>query len=650
MKREHVILLETFADLAVGTSSTYPISAEGEYHVVDRTIGRWTGVTIHSSWNQGRGPNWTVLDEGGRRVMAHTQVAHAGPPMLVAGDRHWGDYAYEAEIRPLSFEGACGLVVRYQNARCYDLVRVTRGQVALIHRDNGTDTLLASRGHPFDVDRYYAFRVQCCGERLTVEIDGAQVLVAEGPVYRHGRVGFWAQVPARFAALRVTASQEEVAAAEARARAAAEDERVQGAALPRPVLWKTIPTSGFGTDRNIRFGDLDGDGELEMVITQRVDMIGDNYPAISCITAVDLDGRVLWQRGAPTRGFKPATSDNCFQVYDMDGDGCAEVFYCQDLRIWVADGRTGEIIRSAPTPRSRQTGVGGRPFHRIVGDALAFCNLSGGPRAQEILIKDRYQNIWALDSDLRELWHFECRTGHFPCAYDIDGDGCDEVMAGYAMLDQDGSLLWELPLGDHQDATAIGAFDPQHPERILVAQAAGDEGFLLSTAEGELLAKHGWGHVQKLAVANVRPDLPGLEFVIITFWGQPGVTAVCDCAGRLLDTFDLVPYASALTPVNWTGDGQEYLFVSAHPVEGGLIDGRGRRVVMLPKDGHPHYCCTSLDLTGDGRDELVTWDTNAIWIYRADAPLPAGPRYRPVRPPHWNESNYMAQVSLPNWE
>jgi hypothetical protein len=386
------------------------------------------------------------------------------------------------------------------------------------------------------------------------------------------------------------------------------------------------------------------------VLSQRVNLTSDNYPQICCLTAVDLDGHVLWQIGEPSPQFVPATSDNCVQVYDLDGDGCAEVLFCKDLRIWIADGRTGEMIRSAPTPRSRQQGTGGRPYGRILGDALYICNLSGGPRPREILIKDRYRNIWALDGDFNELWHYECTTGHFPWTYDVDGDGCDEVMAGYAMLDQDGSLLWELPYGDHQDATAIGPFDAEHPDRLLVVQAAGDEGLILTTTQGEVLAKHDWGHVQKLAVANVRPDLPGLEYVIITFWRQPGITAVFSARGELLETFELVPYASALTPVNWSGDGRELLFLSAHPTEGGLIDGHGHRAVMFPDDGHPHYCCTSLDLDGDGRDELVTWDTASIWIYRADAPLPEGRRYCPIRPPLYNESNYMAQVSIPHWE
>ena len=652
MSLDEVILFqEDFAGLELGRASEWPSTAEGEYHVVDRTMGRWTLATIHHSWSARASGNWRVLEEGGRRIMAHGQQALAGPPMLVTGERFWGDYAFEGEIRPLSFEGACGLVVRYQDCRCYLAVRLTRGMIALLYRHHGAERLLASRGYPFDVDRYYKVRMECVGSRIVVSVDGQVVLEAQESEYPLGKVGFWSQVPAYFAAFRLTTSREAQAAAQAHLDRWAAEERALRDSLPKPVLWKKIPTPGFGTDRNLRFGDLNGDGKPEILVTQRFDLAGTDYCTLTCLTAIDLEGNILWRIGEPSAHLPVAMSDNCFQVYDLDGDGCAEVIFCKDLRISVADGRTGKVIRSAPTPRARlSVAPGGRPYERILGDSIFICNLDGGPRPRNIILKDRYANVWALDANLNELWRHECITGHFPNAYDIDGDGRDEVMAGYAMLDQDGRLLWELPYGDHQDAIAIGHFDPNRPQDLLIGLACGEEGFILATSKGEVLAQHKIGHVQKLAVAKVRPDVPGLQYTTINFWGHPGIMAVFDCRGRMLDSFELIPYASALTPVNWTGDGQEFLFLSGHPKEGGLLDGYGHRVVMLPDDGHPCYCCTSLDLDGDTRDELVVWDLNSIWIYRAAAPLPRGRRYRPIRPPRYNESNYMAQVSIPNWE
>ena len=648
---EVTLFEEDFRGVPLGVASTHPRTAEGEYHVVDRRIGRWTEATIHFSWNERGSGNWKVLEEGGRRVMAHAIVAPIGPPMLVTGDRFWGDYAFQAQVRPLSFQGACGLIVRYQNCRCYDAVRVTRGQIALLHHCHTTESLLASRGFVFDVDRYYTLSVECTGPRIRVSVNGERLLEGEDREYLRGKVGLWSQVPARFAALRVTTNLHGAEGAEAQAAGWATEESTLRSELPNPLLWGKLPTLGFGTDRNIRFGDLNGDGRLEIVLSQRVDMASDDYPTISCLTAIDLEGKVLWQLGEPSPRFKPATSDNCYQVYDLDGDGRAEVLFCKDLRLWIADGETGEIRTSVPTPRSRPSATrGGRPYERILGDSIAIANLSGGSHPQEILLKDRYANIWAFNWNLEELWHHECITGHFPAVYDIDGDGCDEVMAGYSMLDQDGTLLWELPFGDHQDAIAIGHFDPDQPDTLLIGLAAGEDGFILATAEGEVLAQHKLGHAQKLAVANLRPDLRGLEYAVITFWGHPGITTIFDCHGRMLTSFEPVPYASPLMPVNWVGDGSELLLLSAHPSEGGLLDALGHRAVMFPDDGHPFYCCTALDLTGDGRDEFLTWDPEAIWIYRADALLPDGPCYRPIRPSLWNESNYMAHVSLPCWE
>jgi hypothetical protein len=165
-----------------------------------------------------------------------------------------------------------------------------------------------------------------------------------------------------------------------------------------------------------------------------------------------------------------------------------------------------------------------------------------------------------------------------------------------------------------------------------------------------VLAQHKLGHVQKLTVANLCPELPGLEYAIITFWGHPGIIAIFDSMGTRITSFEKTSYASPLVPVNWTGSGAELLYLSAHPRKGGLLDAQGHRAVVFPDDGHPCYCCTALDLTGDGRDELLTWDTDSLWIYRAGADLPDGPRYRPIRSPSWNESNYMGHVLLPHWD
>jgi len=90
--------------------------------------------------------------------------------------------------------------------------------------------------------------------------------------------------------------------------------------------------------------------------------------------------------------------------------------------------------------------------------------------------------------------------------------------------------------------------------------------------------------------------------------------------------------------------------LSGNVREGGMIDGRLRRVVVFPDDGHPDLACHVADLTGDARDEIALWDNQRVWIYTQDRPLSGKTLYAPVRNPDCNESNYRTTVSLPGWK
>jgi rhamnogalacturonan endolyase len=91
------------------------------------------------------------------------------------------------------------------------------------------------------------------------------------------------------------------------------------------------------------------------------------------------------------------------------------------------------------------------------------------------------------------------------------------------------------------------------------------------------------------------------------------------------------------------------VLLSGNTREGGMIDGKMRRVVVFPDDGHPDLAAYVADLTGDSRDEVILWDQERVWIYTQDRPCPRDRVYAPVRNPHYNESNYRTVVSLPGW-
>ena len=73
-------------------------------------------------------------------------------------------------------------------------------------------------------------------------------------------------------------------------------------------------------------------------------------------------------------------------------------------------------------------------------------------------------------------------------------------------------------------------------------------------------------------------------------------------------------------------------------------------MVRFPDDGHPELCAEALDLYGAGRDNILAWNEDAIWIYEPAGELPSqGRRYAPRRPPLHSWSNFMAYWSLPGW-
>jgi rhamnogalacturonan endolyase len=183
-------------------------------------------------------------------------------------------------------------------------------------------------------------------------------------------------------------------------------------------------------------------------------------------------------------------------------------------------------------------------------------------------------------------------------------------------------------------------------EPPIIALAGSDAGFFLLDANGNTLRHHPIGHAQTVCVANLLGDVPGLQIAVNTYWGEPGITLVLDDQGRVLDEFEPMHYACLLQPVNWMPDDTELLLLSTHPQQGGLINGHGQRAVIFPDDGHPVLCCDARDIDGDGIDEILTWDYDGIWIYKADPP-PDGPSGCPLRNPFANDSNYRGQYSFP---
>jgi hypothetical protein len=616
----------------------------------------WANPIVHND-------SWVASDEDGKPYLEQHLVnteARRWAPLFITGDAEWFDYAVEVKVRPLSFADTAGLVFRYHTNRHHYAFVLTGGNQAKLSLQLPEETRfrvaewrdLASAPFPYTTDRYYLLRVENAGPKIRALIDGKLVLEAESSEILKGKAGITANIPARFTDFRVEASDATLARISANITARERELAKLRAANPQPRLWKKFRTPGFGAGRNVRFGDLDGDGQTDMLIAQNIPRVrGDAFSHISCLTAVNLDGKILWQRGKPDPRNGLLTNDTPFQIHDLDGDGRNEVVLVQDLRIKVLEGATGKLLRSEPMP-PMDPGLKERPYERNSGDSIAFLDLEGSGRRANILIKDRYRYFWLFDRNLKFLWQGEGQTGHYPYPLDIDGDGREEFVIGYALWSPTGKQLWsrDNDYRDHADGIVIGNFsgDPAQPLRVYACGS--DEGFLLFDAQGRTLKHLRIGHAQSPSFAKYRDDVQGLQLMTSNFWRNPGIVTLFDWQGNILAQEEPVHHATPLLPVNWRGDGIEFAMLSANVREGGLIDGRLRRVVMFPDDGHPDLAYHTGDLTGDPRDEIVVWNTEEVWIYTQDRPAPPGKVYAPRRSPDYNESNYRTTVSLPGWK
>jgi len=626
---DHNVISEDFKSFEAGYFPS-DISAIGEYHYYKPGFtGIWHEPNKCTGWN-GKSC-WIIKSMDGHRFIEQQLDKRTVPwgetiPMLVAGGKdgkEWRSVRIETEIWALAGSDRCGIVFRYKDSRHFYWFVIENGETAALYKKDEEELILISScKYKYDIDSRNILVAEAVKDSISCYINGELMLQSNDAGYTNGCVGIASRCPGRFFYFKADIPTEERDLLLNIKREKNNELQIKKSGYPKMKLWKMIDLKNFGSARNYRCADLNNDGEKEFIFIQCVNMINNHDEMmISCMTAVDLRGNILWQIGEPAIGAHIATCDLPVQVYDIDGDGKNEVIYAKDFRIIIADAETGITKSSAPTPKpvkhAKYKIYQNIILERIVVDSIRICNFSGG-QPSDILIKDRYNNIWAYNNKLELLWHRYVNCGHFPYAFDINHDGRDELIAGHSLISADGELIWELPgMNCHVDEIVIGRFDPDNP-KYQIALASGEDGFLLIDEDGKIIARDTLGHAQRVSVANYRPELPGLEICVTTFWRNTGIIAYYDCKGNKLFSFEPGANGNIINPVSWGANGKILALYSASIEYGGLYDGYGNCVVEFPNDGHPELCCDAVDLCGDEREEILVWDEKKMYIYTQD--------------------------------
>ncbi len=400
-------------------------------------------------------------------------------------------------------------------------------------------------------------------------------------------------------------------------------------------------------------GDLDGDGQYEIVLKWDPSNSKDNsqsgYTGNVILDAYEMDGTRMWRidLGINIRAGAHYTQ---FMVYDLDGDGKAEVA-CKtadgttdgtgtvignasaDYRnasgyiltgpefLTVFDGETGAALATTDyIPARGNVGDWGDTYGNRVDRFLACVAYLDGQKPSLVMCRGYYTRTVLAAWDWREgsltsRWVFDSNNGHPDyegqgnhgiSVADVDEDGKDEIVYGACAIDDDGSPLWTTGLG-HGDAMHLADIMPDRPglEKWGIHEGNGPGSALLDARTGEVLWLTANGDVGRGVSADLDSNFYGME----CWGGTDGLRS-----GTNVRAGDSP--SSSNHVVWWDGDLLRELLNDNN------ISKYGEGVVLLAdgcssNNGTKANPSLQADLFGDWREEVIwrTSDNNNLRIY-----------------------------------
>ena len=166
---------------------------------------------------------------------------------------------------------------------------------------------------------------------------------------------------------------------------------------------------------------------------------------------------------------------------------------------------------------------------------------------------------------------------------------------------------------DHTDEIIYCKLKNDLEEKFVLA--SGNEGMNIINRDGTIFKHNEIGHAQRISVAKYDLNKSGLQIMATAFWGSDGIVCIYDYNGNLLKQMEVGDNGSVITPIMY--DGINTLALLHAGKNGGLIDSELDRVVLFPDDGHPYTSSEVFDIDGDGIDEILCWNLNELWVYKA---------------------------------
>lgn len=285
----------------------------------------------------------------------------------------------------------------------------------------------------------------------------------------------------------------------------------------QPYVSVPLQTLPNNIPNDVSVGDLDGDGEYELIVKQEEvprDNSQSGYTGETKLEAYKLDGTMLWRINLG-KNIREGAHYTQFMVYDLDGDGRAEIA-CKtadgtidgtgkvigdanaDWRnsagyvlsgpeyLTIFDGLTGAALATVPyVPGRGNVGDWGDTYGNRVDRFLACVAYLDGRRPSLVMCRGYYTRTtltawdWR-DGQLTQRWKFDTRVpadlakpapgfsnwedmgNHQLAVADVDDDGRDEILYGALCINSDGTGRYTTGIG-HGDAYHVSKMDPDRP-------------------------------------------------------------------------------------------------------------------------------------------------------------------------------------------